>query len=130
MALVITVNLAMIGLVLLVACSNVANLLLARATSREKEVADRAALGAQPRSVLGLVVRQAVVLVVAGVGIGVLAALMIGRALVSLLVGVPPCDPLTFTDVSVLMLAVALVACYIPALRGARVDPMEALRYE
>lgn len=88
------------------------------------------ALGAQPSSVLGLVVRQAVILVGAGVGIGVLAALAVSRVLVSLLVGVASYDALTFASVSALMVAVALVACYIPAYRAARVDPMVALRHE
>jgi ABC-type antimicrobial peptide transport system permease subunit len=100
------------------------------ASQRKHEIGIRMALGARPRSVLVLVMRQAVVLVGAGVGIGVLAALIVSRILVSLLVGVPSYDPLTFTSVSVLMLAVALVACYIPARRAARVDPMVALRYE
>lgn len=88
------------------------------------------ALGAQPRSVLGLVIRQAVVLVGAGVGIGLLAALAVTRLLVSLLVGVTSYDPLTFASVATLLVAVALVACYIPARRAARVDPMVALRHE
>jgi len=101
------------------------------ASQRKHEVGIRMALGAQRRSVLGLVVRQAVLLVGAGVGIGVLAALAVSRLLVSLLVGFASYyDPLTFTCVSALMRAVALVACYIPAYRAARVDPMVALRHE
>ena len=100
------------------------------ANQRMHEIGIRMALGARPLSVLGLVMRQAVVLVGAGVGLGVLAALIVSRILVSLLVGVPSYDPLTFITVSALMLAVALLACYIPARRAARVDPMVALRYE
>jgi len=100
------------------------------ASQRQHEIGIRMALGAEPRSVLGLVVRQAVVLVGAGVGVGVLAALAVSRLLVSLLVGVPSYDPLSFASVSALMLAVALVACYIPARRAANTDPMVALRYE
>ena len=100
------------------------------ASQRKHEIGIRMALGAEPSSVLGLVVRQAVVLVGSGVGVGVLAALAVSRLLVSLLVGVPSYDPLTFAVVSVLMLAVALVACYIPARRAANTDPMVALRYE
>jgi putative ABC transport system permease protein len=100
------------------------------ANQRKHEIGIRMALGAEPRSVLGLVVRQAVVLVGAGVGVGILAALAVSRLLVSLLVGVPSYDPLTFASVSALMLAVALAACYIPARRAAKVDPMTALRYE
>jgi putative ABC transport system permease protein len=100
------------------------------ASQRQHEIGIRMALGAQPRSVLGLVVRQAVVLVGAGVGVGVLAALAVSRILVSLLVGVSSYDPLTFASVSALMVAVALLACYIPARRATKVDPMVALRYE
>ncbi|MGD0694200.1 MAG: ABC transporter permease [Terriglobia bacterium] len=100
------------------------------ASQRQHEIGIRMALGAQPSSVLRLVVRQAVILVGAGVGIGVLAALAVSRVLVSLLVGVASYDVLTFASVSALMVAVALVACYIPAYRAARVDPMVALRHE
>jgi predicted permease len=100
------------------------------ASQRRHEIGIRMALGARPQSVLGLVVHQALMLVGAGVGIGVLAALVVSRVLSSLLVGVSSYDPLTFICVSTLMLAVALGACYIPARRAAKVDPMVALRYE
>ena len=100
------------------------------ASQRQHEIGIRMALGAQPKSVLALVIRQAVALVGAGIGIGVLAALGVSRILVSLLFGVTSYDPVTFAGVSGLMLAVALVACYIPARRATKVDPLAALRHE
>jgi putative ABC transport system permease protein len=100
------------------------------ASQRQHEIGIRMALGAQPKSVLALVIRQAVLLVGAGIGIGVLAALGVSRILVSLLFGVTSYDPVTFAGVSGLMLAVALVACYIPARRATKVDPLAALRHE
>ena len=100
------------------------------ASQRRHEIGIRIALGAQSRSVLALVIRQALMLVGAGIGIGLLAALAVSRSLVSLLVGVPSYDPVTFATVAVLMLAVTVLACYIPARRATKVDPMAALRYE
>jgi ABC-type antimicrobial peptide transport system permease subunit len=100
------------------------------ASQRQHEIGIRMALGARPNGVLALVIRQAVALVAAGIGIGVLAALGVNRILMSLLVGVTSYDPLTFVSASGLMLAVALAACYIPARRATRVDPLVALRHE
>jgi putative ABC transport system permease protein len=100
------------------------------ASQRQHEIGIRMALGARPNSVLALVIRQAVVLVGAGIGIGAFAALGVNRLLASLLVGVTSYDPLTFVSVSGLMLAAALLACYVPARRATRVDPMAALRHE
>jgi putative ABC transport system permease protein len=100
------------------------------ASRRRHEIGIRMALGAQPLKIFGLVIRQAVVLVGAGVGIGILAALAVARLLTSLLVGVTSYDPPTFAAVSALLAGVALVACYLPAHRAARVDPMVALRHE
>jgi predicted permease len=100
------------------------------ASQRQHEIGIRMALGAWPGGVLALIIRQAVILVAAGIGVGVLAALGINRLLLSLLVGVSSSDPLTLLSVCGLMMAVALLACYIPARRATKVDPLAALRHE
>jgi len=99
-------------------------------SQRRHEIGVRVALGAPAGSVLRLVINHAVTLVVAGVAIGVIAALGVSRLLVSLLVGVAPYDPVTFAAVSATMVAVALVASYIPGLRATKIDPVVALRQE
>ena len=98
--------------------------------ARTREIGIRMALGAQRGSVLQLVVGQCLKMAVIGIGIGFVAALSSARLLSSLLFGVAPADPFTFVGVAALLLSVALVACYIPARRAMRVDPMVALRYE
>ncbi len=97
---------------------------------RTREIGIRMAVGAQKGDVLKLVVGQGLKLTLIGVAVGIVAALAFTRMLASLLYGVRPADPLTFLAVSLLLTAVALIACYIPARRAARVDPTEALRYE
>ena len=88
------------------------------------------ALGARPRDVLRFIVRQGITLSVAGTAFGILGALAATRYLASLLYGVRPDDPRTLAAVALLLGLVALAACYIPARRAMRVDPMVALRYE
>ena len=88
------------------------------------------ALGAGRTDVLALVLEHGARLAATGVGIGVVASLLGTRLMKTLLFGVSATDPVTFVGVSLLLTSVALVACFIPAYRAAKVDPMIALRYE
>jgi putative ABC transport system permease protein len=97
---------------------------------RTQEIGIRMALGAQTRDVLKLVVGQGLILVVLGLAIGIAGAFALTWLIASLLFGVTTRDPITFVAVSVALALVALLACYIPARRAAKVDPMVALRYE
>ena len=93
-----------------------------------REIGIRMALGANQRTVLRLVVKQGMTLALGGVAIGLIAALVFGRLVSSLLFGVKSTDPLTFAGIAILLAIVALVASYIPARRAARIDPMICLR--
>ena len=99
-------------------------------TQRTHEIGIRMALGAEPSQVMHLILTHGLKLAVTGVVIGIGAALGMTRLMSSLLFGISATDPLTFAGVSVLLLAVAVAACYIPARRAMKVDPMVALRYE
>ncbi len=97
---------------------------------RSREIGLRMALGARQGSVLGLIVRQGMLLAAIGLAAGLVIALLAARLLTSLLYGVSASDPLTFTGVVLLLFAAASVACFIPARRATKVDPLVALRYE
>jgi putative ABC transport system permease protein len=100
------------------------------ATQRTHEIGIRMALGAEPRDILKMVLRQSVGIVAIGLALGFAAAFAGTRAIADLIVGIKPTDPLTFVTVIVLLSAIALVACWIPARRATRVSPLTALRYE
>jgi putative ABC transport system permease protein len=97
---------------------------------RTREIGVRVALGAQGRDVFGMVLGQGARLAAIGIALGLLAALAAARMMVSFLYGVQPIDPLTFAALPFLLLCIALLACYLPARRAMRVDPMVALHHE
>jgi putative ABC transport system permease protein len=97
---------------------------------RTREIGIRMTLGGQRDDILRLILGQGAMLALIGVAIGIAAALGLSRFLSSLLYGVKPTDPLTFLVVTVVLVLIALLACYIPARRAMRVDPMVALKYE
>jgi putative ABC transport system permease protein len=99
-------------------------------TQRTHEIGIRISLGASRGDVLLLVVRQGLVLALAGSAVGLGSAFMLARLMTKLVYGVAPTDPVTFVSVATLLIGVALLACYIPARRAMRVDPMVALRHE
>jgi len=99
-------------------------------SERTHEIGIRVALGAKSRDILRMVLRQGLGLAIAGAAVGLVGALIVSHLMAGVLYGVRPTDPLTFAGVALLLIGVALLACYIPARRAIRVDPLVALRYE
>jgi putative ABC transport system permease protein len=115
---------------LLLAIAGIYGVISYAVAQRTREIGVRMALGASPREVLGMVLRQGAVTGAIGIGVGVLGSLALTRWLQSQLFEVSATDPATFLGVASLLIVVSLAACWIPGRRATRIDPMEALRYE
>ena len=118
------------GLALLLSCIGIYGVISYLAAQRIHEIGIRMALGAQRRDVLQLILGQGARMALVGVGLGLAASFGLMRLLNKILYGVSTYDPLTFAAVATLLTSVALAACYVPAHRAMRIDPMQALRYE
>jgi ABC-type antimicrobial peptide transport system permease subunit len=118
------------GLALLLACIGLFGLMSYNVSRRTSEIGIRIALGAQRAGVIGMVLRESMMMVVAGVIIALAAAVGASRLVTAILFGLSPTDVWTMTAAIVLMSGVCLIAGYLPARRASRVDPMVALRYE
>jgi putative ABC transport system permease protein len=125
-----TLMTAFAGFALVLAAIGLFGVIAYAVSERTREIGIRMALGAKPREVFRLVVGQGMVLALIGLLVGLPLALGMGRAVAGLLYGVAPNDFATFAGVAVLLALVAFAACYIPARRAMRVDPIIALRYE
>lgn len=118
------------GLALILASVGIYGVMSYSVTQRTQELGVRIALGAQRRDIFSLVLKQGIILALIGVGIGLAAAIGLSKVVASVLYGISATDPVTFISVAVIMIAVALVACFFPARKATKVDPLTAMRYE
>jgi putative ABC transport system permease protein len=127
-------NLVLLGsfafVALLLAAVGIYGVMAQAVTQRTQEIGIRMALGAQMKDVLALILKNGMKLALIGVVIGLGGAFLLTRLMTKLLFGVTPTDPSTFVVVALILLAVAFLACYLPARRASRVDPLDALRFD
>jgi putative ABC transport system permease protein len=118
------------GVAMLLAAVGIYGVMSYSVARRTHEIGVRISLGAARADVLMLVIRQGLILALTGSAVGIVSALMLARLMTKLLYGVAPTDPVTFIGVATLLIAVALAACWAPARRAMRIDPVSAMRCE
>jgi putative ABC transport system permease protein len=118
------------ALALAIAAFGIGGILALTINQRVNEIGIRMALGAKPGDVLAMILRQGMTLVMVGLVIGLASAFALTRMMKTLLFQIEPTDPITFAGVSATLAMVALMACYVPARRALRIDPLQALRSE